>query len=90
MKNIVEELRPIYDLAKSFYGKAIVEHEDDTINLYSYGHHVAQAKEGELLIDFNVPQVFSQTSLRHIKEFATQFTNMRYPSINELRACKQL
>lgn len=65
------ELTPRYDARKSFYGKARVEVDDtnpNILNLYSYNTRVAE-------IRFGKPKVFgtySQTTLRHIKEFLKQ------------------
>ncbi len=64
-----EELKPIYDRAKSFYKKAFIcRNEDGTITLVSYTTTVATIKDGKLhIIGF-----FSTTTLRHIKEFVEQ------------------
>ncbi len=62
------ELSTKYDSRASFYGKARVEIEDTTKQLFSYNTHVASIKDGK-------PMVFgtySQTTLRHIKEFLQQ------------------
>ena len=64
------ELYPMYDSAKSFYGKAMLEIEDGTTTLYSYCTKVA-----EVDTDMNTAKVFgtySATTLRHIKEFLKQ------------------
>lgn len=64
------ELMPIYDNAKSFYGKARVEEGDTAKNLYSYSVLVAQIDE--LRNKANIFCTHSQTTLRHIKEFLKQ------------------
>ena len=64
------ELYPMYDSAKSFYGKAMLEIENGTTTLYSYCTKVA-----EVDTDLKVAKVFgtySATTLRHIKEFLKQ------------------
>jgi len=68
--HITRELEARFDGRKSFYGKAQVEIKDDgTKQLYSYGTLVAE-------IDARgTPRVFgtySQTTLRHIKDFLQQ------------------
>lgn len=74
-----EELRTIYDNAKSFYKKAYVEKCDDKIKLYSYDTHVAtiylteSGRYYSLNSDVQEELLFSQTTLRHIKEFLHQF-----------------
>ena len=71
-------LEPKYDSRKSFYGKAVVveDLESNTISLYSYNTKVCEIvmtkpDDFEVVI-FNVPRVFSKTTLRHIKEFLKQ------------------
>jgi hypothetical protein len=63
------DLSTQYDSRASFYSKARVEVADDgTRRLWSYNTHVASIKGGK-------PMVFgtySQTTLRHIKEFLKQ------------------
>lgn len=72
MSVIVYELTTMYDCRKSFYGKAQVIVKDDIIGeikqLKSYDTIVAQIEDG-------IPQAFgtySNTTLRHIKEFFRQ------------------
>jgi hypothetical protein len=62
------ELNAIHDSRKSFYNKAIVREEDGKKKLYSYNTLVC-------FIENNKPIVlgaYSQTTLRHIKEFLKQ------------------
>lgn len=66
----IYEMKPIYDSAKSFYKKAIVETNNNIIKLISYNSIVAT-------INLNtnkatVKNTYSQTTLRHIKEFLRQ------------------
>lgn len=62
-------LNPRYDSRKSFYAKAVVITSGDTKQLKSYKTIVAEiSSDGK-------PKVFgdySQTTLRHIKEFLKQ------------------
>lgn len=63
------KLNSINDSRKSFYGKAEVITEGNTIKLKSYNTIVAK-------IENNRPSVFgtySATTLRHIKEFLKQY-----------------
>lgn len=77
------ELKPMYDNRKSFYNKAIVTENamllengtplraDGEKHLYSYGTEVCYIDNNNkihLLPKWN----FSQTTLRHIKEFLKQ------------------
>jgi len=61
-------LKPSYDSRKSFYGKAIVEVQDNKHILYSYNTKVAEI-DGETARVFGT---YSITTLRHIKEFLLQ------------------
>jgi len=64
------DLRPIHDNRKSFYGKALVHTDDDSIKLQSYNTIVAEIKrEPKRAI---VRGTYSPTTLRHIKEFLKQ------------------
>ena len=73
------ELTPIYDTRKSFYGKAHVIENFNKLTLISYSTEVAQVIDGVLQdmngqpIDLKKPG-WSQTTNRHIREFAKQFT----------------
>jgi hypothetical protein len=61
-------LNPRYDSRKSFYGKAKVETDGGTQKLYSYGTLVAEIEGGKA----TVYGTYSQTTLRHIKDFLQQ------------------
>lgn len=66
----IYELTARYDARKSFYGKAqVVEYEDGTRELRSYGVLVAREKDGVV----EVLYAPTQTTRRHIKEFKRQF-----------------
>lgn len=71
---MAENLQPIYDSAKSFYGKAEVKREDQSLVLYSYETKVASYNifTDEFSLHTEHPQWCSNTSLRHIKEFMQQ------------------
>lgn len=62
------ELTPIYSREKSFYRKAIVEIEDNKKTLYSYNTKVAIIENKKAV----VLGIYSNTTLRHIKEFLKQ------------------
>ena len=69
------ELLPIYDSRKSFYCKAIIEEENENIKLYSYNTLVCTLSNNNIILNDAVDQslLFSNTTLRHIKEFLKQF-----------------
>jgi len=65
------ELTPNYNSRKSFYQKAMIEEKGtNKICLYSYNTLVAEIdKENKKAIVYTT---YSQTTLRHIKEFLKQ------------------
>ena len=72
---IMFELNCRYVTRKSFYGKAkVVEQENGDLLLYSYDTLVARVKDGMFEINSNVYScyLYSNTTLRHIKEFYKQ------------------
>lgn len=63
-------LKPLHDSRNSFYNKATVSLDSDSVKLYSYKTLVA-----ELTNKCRVAKVYnvqSQTTLRHVKEFLKQ------------------
>jgi hypothetical protein len=70
------ELSTKYDSRASFYGKARVEADYPEVRLISYVTHVASIKYNGQPNDKGTPEVYgtySQTTLRHIKEFLLQY-----------------
>ncbi|WAX15591.1 hypothetical protein EG103P2_00026 [Enterococcus phage EG103P2] len=74
MTKLTMKLEAIHDSRKSFYGKAIVIYdyvdsmETATMKLVSYDTEVASICEGVATVN----GTYSQTTLRHIKEFLKQ------------------
>lgn len=66
----IMELCPYYDSAKSFYGKAKVVEIENDVFLVSYDTVVAFFNRETKIAQ--VVDTFSQTTLRHIKEFLRQ------------------
>ena len=66
----IMELYPYYDSAKSFYGKAKVVEIENDVFLVSYDTVVAFFNRETKIAQ--VVDTFSQTTLRHIKEFLRQ------------------
>ena len=67
--NMSYKLECVFDSRKSFYGKAIVEENDNKKTLYSYGIEVAEIKDGEFNMLWGG---YSQTTYRHVNEFIQQ------------------
>jgi hypothetical protein len=61
-------LKPQFDSRKDFYGKARVFEQDGKKILVSYQTEVAYIENGKPV----VKGTYSQTTLRHIKEFLQQ------------------
>lgn len=69
------KLNPKFDHRKSFYGKArVLEKDDGTKVLYSYGTPVVRIRNGEatLLTKGYLGWSSSPTTLRHVKDFLQQ------------------
>lgn len=70
----IYELTPLYDTRKSFYKKAMVERGNNgTKTLYSYDTKVAKImynKDNVRVVE--IYGFYSNTTLRHIKEFIKQ------------------
>lgn len=82
MINKKVELKTIYDNAKSFYKKAYVikyYNKDNIIikyELVSYDTTILYLKDSKIHFnykDINDKSIYSQTTLRHIKEFIKQY-----------------
>lgn len=77
----MNELRPIFDTRKSFYGKAIVVDNADGFYLYSYGTKVffIPIDNGGDDNDSNGMRLlwkgYSNTTYRHIREFIEQYAS---------------
>lgn len=80
----VFNLRAQYTHVKSHYGKAKVEIIDDIMRLLSYNTHVAtyntSTKQLEIL------GTYSQTTMRHLKDFINQYTHYYVSDNNAIRA----
>lgn len=73
----MEELKPIYDNALSFYGKAKIVREGYFITLKSYDTNILRLNTYNNEIKFLTKNKkhFTQTTNRHINEFLQQFTD---------------
>ena len=73
------ELKTLYSNQKSFYGKALVNQVNElTYELYSYGSLVCTIKGNKYYLNHDIEDklLFSQTTLKHIKEFLYQHVNL--------------
>ena len=67
----MQELQPIYEKVKSYYRKAHVMEEGNSIKLYSYGTLIASIKDHKMEVVYDLEKI-TQTTLRHLKEFMQQ------------------
>lgn len=81
-----KELKPVYDNAKSFYKKAYILYENNVIKLYSYNTLVCVIMNKRYKLNYNIDTdlLFSNTTLRHIKEFLKQYLNIFDFSKNDI------
>ena len=83
-------LMPEYDSSKSFYKKAKVKKYFsknnllEKIELYSYNTLVVTLENNKYNLNYSIDSdlLFSNTTLRHIKEFLKQFYNTHKFTIN--------
>ena len=71
---VIYDLGVNYDSRKSFYGKARVEEQGHKVILWSYDTAVLSYDEEQGLL--NISGIYSNTTLRHIKEFLKQWFNL--------------
>lgn len=79
---MIYELTTHYDSRKSFYGKAKVEEQGHIIILWSYETQVLKYDEEQGFL--KIFGIYSNTTLRHIKEFLKQQFNKDF-SISEIK-----
>ena len=82
------ELQAKYDSRKGFYKKAHVEEENGVITLISYSSQVARVRNGMFEINSSISKdlLYSQTTLRHIREFYKQFVSFDIISKKDLQS----
>lgn len=80
------ELKAIYDIRQSFYKKAHILQNNNTIILKSYNTNILQLDTKTKKIEFltHNKDHFTQTTNRHINEFLKQYTNETPKTKSEL------
>ena len=78
---MMEELTVRYDARNSFYGKAMVDYSRGVKTLFSYGTKVVTIKNN--IVTLGASYDYSQTTLRHVKEFLKQ-ANFKADSIHQI------
>lgn len=70
-------LQPELTLQKSFYNKAIVEYDETgEISLISYNTKMITIKDNKIIYKNDDAKNYTNTTLKHIKEFLYQFLNL--------------
>lgn len=85
------ELNARFDARQSFHGKALVEEVKteennlmDCVRLYSYGSLVAELAGSDIRL-YELA-TYSPTTIRHVREFLRQYTNIgHYIPVKKLR-----
>ena len=77
------ELTVRYDARNSFYGKAMVDYSRGAKTLFSYGTKVVTIKNN--VVTLGTSYDYSQTTLRHVKEFLKQETNFFIDNVKDIR-----
>ena len=80
---MMEELTVRYDARNSFYGKAMVDYSRGAKTLFSYGTKVVTIKNN--VVTLGTSYDYSQTTLRHVKEFLKQETNFCIGGVKDIR-----
>ena len=83
----MRDLQPIYDGRNSFYGKAKVYSEGDgEYKLYSYDTLVCTLRGNGYYLNYDIDysSLFSNTTLRHIKEFLRQYYKNEFMTKNDI------
>ena len=77
------ELTVRYDARNSFYGKAMVDYSRGAKTLFSYGTKVVTIKNN--IVTLGKSYDYSQTTLRHVKEFLKQETSFFIDGVKDIR-----
>lgn len=79
----MQDLQARYTHVKSHYGKAKVEETATGYKLYSYGTFIASVdKDGSNLF---INGQWSNTTMRHIKDFVNQYSKRFVTTNNDIR-----
>lgn len=73
----ITQLQPILSNQKSFYNKAKIENLGKEKNLLSYGTLIASIHDNKITYLNKTPEVYTQTTLKHLKDFLYQELNIK-------------
>lgn len=80
---MIHNLEAIHTHVKSHYGKAQVITDGDIIKLQSYSTIVAEYNKADS--ELTVHGEYSQTTMRHLKDFINQYTNEYVRNNDDIR-----
>lgn len=73
----ITQLQPILTNQKSYYNKAKIENIGKQKNLLSYGTLIASVYGNKLTYLNKNPEVYTKTTLKHLKDFLYQKLNIK-------------
>ena len=84
-----KELKVMYGYQKSFYKKAFLIEEEEKIILQSYDSYMITKENNKLIFNDNI-NLYSMTTLRHIKEWLKQLGKFELAELPKRKLIKLL
>ena len=84
-----KELKVMYGYQKSFYKKAFLIEEEEKIILQSYDSYMIIKENNKLIFNDNI-NLYSMTTLRHIKEYLRQIGKIELANLAKAKLLKTL
>ena len=84
-----KELKVMYGYQKSFYKKAFLIEEEGKIILQSYDSYMITKENNKLIFNDNI-NLYSMTTLRHVKEWSKQLGKFELAELPKRKLIKLL
>ena len=84
-----KELKVMYGYQKSFYKKAFLIEEEEKIILQSYDSYMITKENNKLIFNDNI-NLYSMTTLRHVKEWLKQLGKFELAELPKRKLIKLL
>ena len=84
-----KELKVMYGYQKSFYKKAFLIEEEGKIILHSYDSYMITKENNKLIFNDNI-NLYSMTTLRHVKEWLKQLGKFELAELPKRKLIKLL
>ena len=84
-----KELKVMYGYQKSFYKKAFLIEEEEKIILQSYDSYMITKENNKLIFNDNI-NLYSMTTLRHIREYLRQIGKIELANLAKAKLIKLL